>query len=226
VRVTHPTRKFTDHNEKTMADNSTKKSGDDTVNPPKPGGLLLPCLACLVIGFIAGIAFTVYKSDPPEQPAAAAPAQQAAGQESMRQAILNLEATVTAKPDDHQAWTRLGHLYYDDNQPEKAIAAYSRSLELHPGDANILTDLGVMYRRTDRPERAIELFDQAIALEPDHLPSRFNKGIVLYYDLDDPAGAIASWQELQRIAPEATTPTGETIAVFLAKIKEEATKDR
>ena len=210
-----------------MAENSKKKSGDDRVNPQKSGGgLLLPCLACLVIGFIAGVAFTVYKSDPPEQPAATAPAQQAAQQESMRQAIQNLEATVTAKPDDHQAWVRLGHLYYDDNQPEKAIAAYSRSLELHPGDANILTDLGVMYRRTDRPEKAIELFDQAMALEPDHLPSRFNKGIVLYYDLADPAGAIASWEELQRIAPEATTPTGETIAVFLAKIKEEAAKDR
>ena len=206
-----------------MAENSKKKRGNDTVNPQKSGGnLLLPCLACLVIGFIAGVAFTVYKSDPPEQPAAAAPAQQ----ENIRQAILNLEATVTAKPDDHQAWVRLGHLYYDDNQPEKAIAAYSRSLELHPGDANLLTDLGVMYRRTDQPEKAIELFDQAMAMAPDHLPSRFNKGIVLYYDLGDPAGAIASWEELQRIAPEATTPTGETIAVFLAKIKDEATKDR
>ncbi|HSL39646.1 MAG TPA: hypothetical protein VK857_04675, partial [Desulforhopalus sp.] len=71
-----------------------------------------------------------------------------------------------------------------------------------------------------------EVFDQAMALEPDPLPSRFNPGIVLYYDLDDPAGAIASWEELQRIAPEATTPTGETIAVFLSKIKEEATEDR
>ena len=117
---------------------------------------------------------------------------------------------MTPHPENFENWIRLGHLYYDADQPEKAIAAYTKSLELHSGDANLLTDLGVMYRRTKQPEKAIEFFDQAIKKDPSHLPSRFNKGIVLMYDLNDPTGAIAAWDELLAIDPEAKTAQWRT----------------
>jgi cytochrome c-type biogenesis protein CcmH/NrfG len=174
-----------------------------------------------VVGFLSGIAFTVYKGSPPggTAPTAASDGQTQNSESSL--AILDMEAEVTANPENFESWIRLGHLYYDANQPEKAIAAYTKSLELHSGDANLLTDLGVMYRRTKQPEKAIELFDQAIKKDPSHLPSRFNKGIVLMYDLNDPQGAIASWEELLVIDPEAKAANGQHIHDFVDKIKAE-----
>jgi cytochrome c-type biogenesis protein CcmH/NrfG len=175
-----------------------------------------------VVGFLSGIAFTVYKSSPPgTAPTSGNDGQTQSQNGESGQAILAMEAEVTANPENFESWIRLGHLYYDANQPEKAIAAYTKSLELHSGDANLLTDLGVMYRRTKQPEKAIELFDQAIKKDPNHLPSRFNKGIVLMYDLNDPQGAIASWEELLVIDPEAKAANGQHIHDFVDKIKAE-----
>jgi cytochrome c-type biogenesis protein CcmH/NrfG len=173
-----------------------------------------------VVGFLSGIAFTVYKGSPPGA-TATSDGQAHSHDDESNQAIINMEAEVTANPENFESWIRLGHLYYDANQPEKAIAAYTKSLELHSGDANLLTDLGVMYRRTKQPEKAIELFDQAIKKDPSHLPSRFNKGIVLMYDLNDPQGAIASWEELLVIDPEAKAANGQHIHDFVDKIKAE-----
>lgn len=179
-----------------------------------------------VAGFLAGVAFTVYKGKITGSPPSSPVAQTQSQENSNGQAIRDMEAQATAHPDNFENWIQLGHLYYDADQPEKAIAAYTKSLKLHAGDANLLTDLGVMYRRTKQPEKAIEFFDQAIKLDPRHLPSRFNKGIVLMYDLNDPTGAIAAWDELLAINPEAKTASGEPIREFVEKIKADQAKNK
>ena len=181
---------------------------------------LLGYIIVFVLGFLAGVAFTIYKSSPETQPQIASGQQTTQGDKN-QQEILNLEAEVTAHPENFQAWIQLGHAYFDTNQPEKAIAAYSKSLELHSGDANLLTDLGVMYRRTNQPDKAISYFDQAIAKDPAHLTSRFNKGIVLYYDKNDKAGAIAAWEGLLAIDPEAKAGNGERIRDLVERLKTE-----
>ena len=173
-----------------------------------------------VFGFLAGIAFTVYRGGVSDStPTKIAEGQDQSQNVETEQAILNMEAEVTANPENFENWIRLGHLYYDANQPEKAISAYTKSLELHSGDANLLTDLGVMYRRTKQPKKAIELFDQAIKQDPSHLPSRFNKGIVLMYDLNDPQGALKSWEELLKIDPQAKTANGQSIRELVEQIR-------
>lgn len=173
-----------------------------------------------VFGFLAGIAFTVYKGGAPEStPSKIAEGQPQSQDNETEQAIINLEGEVTANPENFENWIRLGHLYYDANQPEKAISAYTKSMEFHSGDANLLTDLGVMYRRTKQPEKAIASFNQAIKKDPNHQPSRFNKGIVLMYDLKDAQGALDSWEELLKINPQAKTANGQPIREFVEQIK-------
>jgi len=174
-----------------------------------------------VLGFLAGVAFTIFKSSP-ETVAQTASQQQNPEADKNRQQILNLEAEVTASPENFQAWIQLGHAYYDTDQPQKAIRAYSKSLELHSGDANLLTDLGVMYRRTKQPDKALEFFDKAIAKDSTHLVSRFNKGIVLFFDKEDKAGAFAAWEGLLSIDPEAKTGNGERIRDFVDRLKAES----
>ena len=118
-------------------------------------GQLVSYFIIFICGFLAGIVFTVYRGGSLlSTHSTVATAQAPQQNDETAQAILNLEAEVTANPDNYQSWVSLGHLYYDSNQPEKAIAAYSKSLKLHEGDANLLTDLAVMYRRTKQPEKA------------------------------------------------------------------------
>jgi cytochrome c-type biogenesis protein CcmH/NrfG len=188
-------------------------------------GRLVTYFIIFICGFLAGIAFTVYKGGSPgSSPATVAGGQPQAQNDDTQQAIIHLEAEVTANPENFESWIRLGHLYYDSDQPEKAIAAYTKSMEFHTADANLLTDLGVMYRRTKQPEKAIELFNKAIQQDPSHQPSRFNKGIVLLHDLNDATGAIASWEELLRINPEAKTANGQPIREFVDHVKADLSK--
>jgi cytochrome c-type biogenesis protein CcmH/NrfG len=178
---------------------------------------LLIAVVAVVTGFLGGIVFSVYytgssqtvqssaPSPPSSSPAQGFTSQQAAG-------ILALEKEVAANPGNATAWIQLGHIYFDTNKPAKAIRAYEKSLELQPNNPDVLTDLGVMYRRNGQPEKAIESFDQAIALAPRHEQARFNKGIVLKYDLNDREGAIHAWEELLKINPAATLSNGQPVS--------------
>jgi hypothetical protein len=61
-------------------------------------------------------------------------------------------------------------------------------------------------------------------MDPKHEPSRLNKGIVLLFDMNDPSGAIASWEELLRLNPEAKMTDGSSVREFVAHIKDEVAK--
>ena len=181
--------------------------------------LYLSLLIVFIAGFVAGIVFTVMKSD--SGSVAQNPSQQPAQSQQEQQAILNLEAEVTANPDNYNAWTQLGHLYFDTNQVEKAVGAYEKSLALHSGNANIWTDLGVMYRRSGAPQKAIEAFEKAMSMDSTHTPSRFNKGIVLNFDLGRADEAIASWQSVLAIDPNYTTGNGMPLKELIAQVQAE-----
>jgi len=195
-------------------------------NLVKKESLFYALLLGLVIGFIGGAVFASYKLGPetvhdhPEDATAAAPAKAQLDSQA-KEAISNLEAEVTANPDSVEAWTRLGHLYYDTEQIENAIKAYTKSLELQPGNADVWTDQGVMYRRNKQPQKALESFERAYAMQPDHVPSRLNKGIVLLYDLNKPEEAIAIWEELLAINPEVKMNNDLTLQDAIKKIKEQ-----
>ena len=83
----------------------------------------------------------------------------------------------------------------------------------------VWTDLGVMYRRDGQPLKAIEAFDKAMTLDPLHEVSRFNKGIVLMYDLNDPKGAVAAWESLLAINPGAKAQNGQSLRDLIERVK-------
>lgn len=202
----------------------TSDAKQPATNKVKKETLYLVACVCLLVGFLAGIVFSVYKS-PAAAPQGGATSQGMAqlSPEQMK-TMLDLEREVAANPNNGEAWTHLGHLYFDSNQPQKAINAYNRSLAIAPDNADVLTDLGVMYRSNNEPKKAIESFDKAIAVDPKHETARFNKGVVLLYDLKDEAGAIKSWEELLAINPLAAGPSGQPVKDILAEVKGRATK--
>jgi cytochrome c-type biogenesis protein CcmH/NrfG len=179
--------------------------------------MFIVALITLVIGFLGGVFYSAMQSGPAERvQTTSAPPQQSQQQSGLtnEQArnILSLEQEVTANPTNVDAWTQLGHVYFDTNNPPKAIRAYEKSLELRPNDPNVLTDLGVMYRRNGQPEKALETFDKAMSIAPSHEQARFNKGIVLRYDMNDREGAIKAWEELLKINPNALAPNGQPVS--------------
>lgn len=188
--------------------------------------LIYALLIGFVAGFISGAIFAVYKLSPStssQQVSETTPNINTSSQlnNQQREAIANLEAEVTANEDNVEAWTRLGHLYYDTEQPKKAIAAYTHSLALQPNNPNVWTDMGVMYRRNKQPDKAVESFEKAYSIQPGHEPSRLNKGIVLLYDFDKPLEAIAAWEELLAINPQAKLNSGMPLQQAVEEIKKE-----
>lgn len=190
----------------------------------KKEAVLVIGLGCLIIGFLSGIVFSIYKTPPgggAVKVAGNQPAPQA-GKLTAEQAqtLLRLELEVQKNPENIEAWTNLGHLYFDSDQADKAITAYNKSLALAPNNADVLTDLGVMYRRAGDFQQAIASFDRAIQANAKHETARFNKGIVLLYDLKDQPGAIAAWQELAGLNPMATAPNGQLVSELLKEIQD------
>lgn len=187
--------------------------------------LIYSVIIGVIVGFLSGAIFAVYKLSP------ATSAKQVAGtsgtststqlNNQQMEAIANLEAEVTANKDNVEAWTRLGHLYFDTGQPGQAIKAYTQSLALEPNNADVWTDLGVMYRRNKQPDKAIESFEKAYSIQPNHQYARLNKGIVLLYDLNKPQEAIAIWEELLTVNPQAKLSSGMPLQQAIEEIKKE-----
>jgi cytochrome c-type biogenesis protein CcmH/NrfG len=177
----------------------------------------------LVVGFIGGVVFGVYKSGsdkPIQRPVVSRPAEKDQGVSVEKAAqIFELEKMTKENPDDVAAWTSLGNLYFDTGNHQKAIAAYNRSLALNPNNADVMTDLGIMYRRSGQPNKAIESFDKAAKIDPKHETALFNKGIVLMHDLNDLDGAIQAWEELVKRNPAATSPSGQPVKDLVEKLK-------
>ena len=175
-------------------------------------------VAALLTGFISGVAFGIYKTgtiaDPHQQDAPAAM------DDDRQKTIDSLKAQIRQNPDDVQTWIQLGHQYFDANRQDDAIAAYEKALALQPDNANVWTDLGVMYRRNGQPQKAIDAFDRAMNIDPAHEISRFNKGIVLFHDLKDEPGALAAWESLLALNPDAKSPNGQTVKELVDHIKE------
>jgi len=217
---------FKSHNVILQKQSMGKLTMTQEKNMIKKESLIYALLIGFVAGFISGAVFAVYKLGPTDSQNQATETVAAPSQlnNQTTEAISNMEIEVTANPNNVEAWTRLGHLYFDSDQPEKAIKAYSRSLDLQPGNADVLTDLGVMYRRNKQPAKAIETFEKAYGLQPDHVMARLNKGIVLLYDLNKPEEAIASWEEVLAINPETKLNNGMLLKQLIEEIKKEMAK--
>jgi len=193
-------------------------------NTVKKETMLIVAFVAMIIGFLGGTFFGVYKSTssvPMQTPTSAQ--SMAQDKESIAEQdtkVRSLELETSMNPGNFGAWTQLGNLYFDSDQFEKAITAYNKSLELNPKNADVMTDLGVMYRRNSQPKEAIEAFDKAAEIDPAHETSRFNKGVVLMHDLNDLEGTIRAWEGLVQVNPFALSPTGQPVKDLVEKLKQ------
>ncbi|MDR2695889.1 MAG: tetratricopeptide repeat protein [Deltaproteobacteria bacterium] len=133
--------------------------------------------------------------------------------------IRELEEAARKNPQDPHAWIQLGNQYFDDHKPREAIRAYERALAIKGDNPDVLTDMGIMYRQLGEFERAAENFTQAGRIHPRHEQSRFNLGVVLFFDLHRKDEARKAWRALLDINPEAKTPDGALLRTMLDELK-------
>jgi tetratricopeptide (TPR) repeat protein len=108
--------------------------------------------------------------------------------------LRELKQAVAENPADPEKWRTLGNAYFDADQPEEAITAYSRALKILPEDADMLNDQGAMYRQIRNFSRALENFENAYKLDPRNLESLYNSAYVHAFDLNNIPRALELWR--------------------------------
>lgn len=171
--------------------------------------IIIALLTGVIAGFFAG--FLVANSRPAQPvaqvqsappPGPAAPS--AAGSIDAYQRIQGALASLAVDPQNAQAWISLGNDYFDTHQPQKAVEAYGKALDLEPKGAHVadvLTDQGIMYRELKAFDKAVANFKKANKLNPGHVQSVFNLGIVCYQDLKDLSAARQAFNRVIEMAP-------------------------
>jgi cytochrome c-type biogenesis protein CcmH/NrfG len=119
----------------------------------------------------------------------------------MQRQISALQSILKPDPKNLKALIELGNLYFDADQFDPAIQAYSKALEIDPNNPDVRTDMGIMFRRKGDPDRATAEFKKAAASDPKHVNSRYNLGVVLLHDKGDIKGAIQAWEEFVKVEP-------------------------
>jgi tetratricopeptide (TPR) repeat protein len=131
--------------------------------------------------------------------------------------IAEAEKIVVREPNNLQAWTQLGNDYFDTDQPQKAINAYGKALELDPRNPGVLTDQGIMFRKVGWFDKAISNFEKARQIDPGHLQSLYNMGVVYANDLKQPDKALQAWSLYLQL--DTTSPTAQQLKGLVEQLK-------
>ena len=168
----------------------------------KSNAILLIVVALLVgfvLGAIAGIKFSSRELPRPAAQTDAVNAENpkiASGED-----IGLLQNVLKSDPGNLKALISLGNLYFDSNEPQKAIDMYGRALRIDPANADVRTDMAIMYRSLKDYDRAVKELREAASYGPKHPNSRFNLGIILLHNKKDYKGAITAWEEFLKVEP-------------------------
>lgn len=175
--------------------------------------VILYVVIALVVGFVGGVTVGIFwmtkgsektamvqkpQMAPPGAPAPAPPARDSIEAASQ---IQTLKEILKKDPKNLPARVELGNLYFDTDQPNEAIEAYSRYLSVKPDNPDVRTDMGIMYRKLGQFDKAIEEFKKAAQSDPKHVNSRYNIGLVLLHDKQDIKGAVKAWEEYLKVDP-------------------------
>ena len=96
-----------------------------------------------------------------------------------RQAVTLLEEAIRQAPTKSKYHMLLGVVYYADKQTDRAVAEYSRALQLDPRDAEAMNDLGVVYLDGGNLNEALRWFNAALGVVPAYADAHTNRGLVL-----------------------------------------------
>jgi cytochrome c-type biogenesis protein CcmH/NrfG len=190
--------------------------------------VILVVVIAFLAGFVSGATVAILKGKKGDQTVRVPQKPQMTPQESPAPPPGPSPAEVASKIDalkeivkkdskNLSAWVELGNLYFDSNQPQEAIKAYTEYLKIKPDSADVRTDLGIMYRNAGEIDKAIEEFKKAAQIDPKHINSRYNLGLVLLHDKRDIKAAVKVWEDYLKVDPN--SERAQRIKAQLEKLK-------
>jgi cytochrome c-type biogenesis protein CcmH len=118
--------------------------------------------------------------------------------------VTTLAERLEREPDDVEGWKMLGRTYLTLGQPDNAVSAWERAVELTASrDADSLVGLGdALMAQNDRQMTppAAALFESALALEPNNQAALFWGGIAAF-TRGEPSLAADRWEILLASGP-------------------------
>lgn len=109
--------------------------------------------------------------------------------------------TVKKSPGKARPYFNRGYVYQDKGQFERAIADYSRAIELRPDYAQAYSVRGTAYAETGAPDLALADFDKALSIDPQDHEAYVNRAAVNsgkgFFDL-----ALADLEKAEEIKPD------------------------
>ena len=177
---------------------------------------VLTIVVALIVGLLGGYLIFNIAGKKEQLPTNVSVPQGAGSPTDYQRRIVEAEKIVAKDPQNLQAWIQLANDYFDTDQPQKSVNAYSKVLELDPNNVNAMTDQGIMYRKIGWYDKAIANFEKAQQVDPKHLQSLYNLGVVYMVDLKQPDKAREIWTKYLQF--DSTSPTAQQIKNDLASM--------
>lgn len=109
------------------------------------------------------------------------------------------------------------HSSLEAGRLSEAIAAYKAILDRDPDNAEAHTHMGVILARIGHVDGALKAFNRALAIDPTYAHALWDKGLVLFEQQKDDAGAIEAWEAFLKVAGQG--PDTERVRRWIAEAR-------
>jgi len=99
--------------------------------------------------------------------------------DQLGQKLNGAKKALSIKPNNADAFYRMGIALQEQGKMEEAIEAYNEALSIKPDHANAYNNMGIALKKQGKLEEAIEVYNKALAIKPDHANAYYNMGIAL-----------------------------------------------
>ncbi len=106
-----------------------------------------------------------------------------------------------AEPSNVPLLMQVATIYSASHQCQEASEYYGRVLKIDPKNLPARTELSSCLYSTGDVDGALAQLNQSLKYNPTDANSLFNLGVIKWKGKNDPAGAIAAWQELLKTNP-------------------------
>jgi len=96
----------------------------------------------------------------------------------LAKAALELEHSLTSRPDDWSSHYNLGNLFLDRGKPAQALGAYATAARLRPDTILPRVNASMAHARMGRPDLAEDSLRRALAIDPNSPAAHFNLALL------------------------------------------------
>ena len=110
------------------------------------------------------------------------------------------QRAIKLRPRDAQAYFRLGYVFQQQEDLEKAIHCYQKSIALNSSFSSAYNNLGVVLQKLNRFDQAIACYKKALSVNPENVGTHMNMGN-LYHANNMFKKAIECYKHALKIEP-------------------------